>query len=145
MIRSFRESDLKAVENIYEKSNTALSLNVPAGFFRKDKKKFTDSTIRHCRNLVFEDKSRILGIISYSSEYIEGLFVLPESWNSGIGSELLKRALEEGNELRLQVYSDNTRALGFYKKHGFEISGKGICRMTGLPYFEMSRYEKKGI
>ena len=143
MIRSFRESDSKEIENIYEKSNSALSLNVSSGFFEKDKKNFTSSTIRHCKNLVFEDKNRMLGIISYSYNYIEGLFVAPEFWNLGIGSELLNRVFSEKRELHLQVYSDNARASGFYRKHGFEISGKGVCQMTGLPYFEMT-WCKKG-
>lgn len=142
MIRSFRESDSKEIETLYEKSNSAVSLNVPSGFFKKDKKKFTSSTIRQCKNLVFEDKNRIVGIISYSCDYIEGLFVAPEFWNTGIGSELLNRALGERKELHLQVYSDNARAVEFYRKRGFEVSGKGVCQMTGLPYFEMTRCEK---
>ena len=141
MIRNFRESDLRDIEEIYERSNEAVSLQVPSGFFKKDKENFSSRTIRQCRNLVFEENGRVTGVISFSEDYIEGLFVLPEYWNRGIGSALLNSALNGRKEFRLQVYADNRRAAEFYKKHGFRAVGSGICRMTGLKYIEMERTE----
>ena len=141
MIRNFRESDLRDIEEIYERSNNAVSLNVAPGFFKKDCKKFSLYTIRQCRNLVFEENGRVTGVISFSGSYIEGLFVLPEFWNRGVGSLLLNSALDGRKEFRLQVYADNTRAVGFYKKHGFITKGGGICPETGLKYLEMEKTE----
>lgn len=141
MIRNFRESDLKEIETVYEKSNDAVFLNVDPGFFRKDRKNFSSDTIRHCKNLVFEENGRVLGVVSFSGEYLEGLFVLPEFWNRGIGSALLNSALEDRRELRLQVYAGNSRAVGFYRGHGFRIVRSGVCQMTGLTYFEMEKTE----
>ncbi len=141
MIRNFRESDLHKIEEIYEKSNSANFLDTPAAFFKKDSKNFSSYTIRRCRNLVFEENGRISGVISFSDDYIEGLFVLPECWNRGIGSALLNSAADGKKELRLQVYADNARAVGFYSRHGFRIAGSGVCQMTGLTYFEMEKTE----
>ena len=142
MIRNFRESDIHDIETVYEKSNDALSLNVTPGFFKKDKKKFISSTLRSCRNSVYEHEGKVVGVISTSADYIEGLFVLPEFWGMGIGTKLLNSATAGKNEVFLQVYADNERALGFYKKNGFEISGSGVCRMSGLPYLEMRKSRK---
>lgn len=139
MIRNFKESDIHDIETIYEKSNNALSLKTEPGFFSRDKKNFISKTVRNCRNLVYENEGKAVGIISCSSDYIEGLFVLPEHWNKGIGSALLNSAFSEKNELSLQVYADNVRALAFYRNHGFEIVGSGVCPMTRLPYFEMRK------
>ena len=116
-------------------------MNVASGFFKKDSKKFSSRTIRQCRNLVFEENGRVKGVISLSDDYLEGLFVLPEYWNRGIGSALLNSALDGRKELRVQVYAGNTRAVGFYKKRGFVTKGSGICRMTGLEYLEMEKTE----
>jgi len=143
VIRNFKESDLHDIETIYEKSNNAVSLNVEPDFFKKDRKKFTSETIRRCRNLVCEHEEKVVGIISCSEDYIEGLFVLPDFWNKGIGTELLNSATAEKKELCLQVYSDNKRAIDFYRKRGFEIIGKGVCQMTNLPYFEMRKTHKQ--
>lgn len=143
MIRNFKESDIHDIETIYEKSNNAVALNVEPAFFSRDKKNFISKTLRSCRNLVYESEGKAVGIISCSSDYIEGLFVLPEHWNKGIGSALLNAVLSEKKELSLHVYADNGRAVGFYRKHGFEIAGNGICRMTRLPYFEMRKSGEK--
>lgn len=139
MIRNFKESDIHDIETIYEKSNKALSLKVRPDFFSRDKKDFISKTIRNCRNLVYESGGKAVGIVSCSKDYIEGLFVLPEHWNEGIGSALLDSALSEKKDLLLQVYADNERAVGFYRKHGFEVIRHGICPMTRLPYFEMGK------
>ena len=141
MIRNFRQSDLRDIEEIYEKSNNALCLKTPAGFFKNDKKNFSSYTLSRCRNLVFEENGRAAGVISFSDGYIEGLFVLPEYWNRGIGTALLNSAADGKKELRLQVYADNSRGFEFYRKRGFKVVGGGICRMTGLEYLEMERTE----
>ena len=140
MIRTFKESDLKVVADIYERSNNFLKLNVPKGFFSRDKKLFSSKTVRQCENLVYEKENKVVGVISCSENYIEGLFVLPEFWNQGIGSQLLEEFNAKKEELYLQVYSDHERAVKFYKKHGFRIVGNGICQMTGLPYLEMAKF-----
>lgn len=142
VIRNFKESDIHDIETVYEKSNNALSLNVTPDFFKKDKKKFVTSTIRSCKNSVYEHKGKVVGVVSSSADCIEGLFVLPEFWGRGIGTELLNSAMSGKDELFLQVYADNERAVRFYKKNGFEISGSGVCQMTSLPYFEMRKVRK---
>lgn len=143
MIRNFRESDIHDIETVYEKSNNALSLKVTPGFFKKDKKKFVTSTLRSCKNSVYEHVGKVVGIISFSSDCIEGLFVLPEFWGRGIGTELLNSVSSGKDELFLQVYADNERAINFYRKNGFEITGSGVCQMTQLPYFEMRKVQKQ--
>ena len=142
MIRNFRESDLHDIETVYEKSNSAVSLKVTPGFFKKDKKKFLSETLRCCKNSVYEHVGKVVGVVSSSADYIEGLFVLPEFWGKGIGTELLNSATIGKDEIFLQVYADNERAVNFYRKNGFEISGSGVCQMTRLPYFEMRKTRK---
>ncbi|MBQ4437527.1 GNAT family N-acetyltransferase [bacterium] len=142
MIRNFKESDIHDIETVYEKSNNALALNVSLDFFKKDKKKFVTSTLRSCKNSVYEHDGKVVGVVSSSADCIEGLFVLPEFWGRGIGTELLNSAMSGKDELFLQVYANNERAVRFYKKNGFEISGSGVCQMTSLPYFEMRKVRK---
>ena len=142
MIRNFKESDIHDIETVYEKSNNALALKVSPVFFKKDKKNFTSSTIRNCKTSVYEHEGKVVGIISSSEDCIEGLFVLPDFWNRGIGTELLNYATAGKDEVFLQVYADNKRAINFYRKNGFEITGNGVCQMTDLPYFEMRKVMK---
>lgn len=138
MIRAMKSADLPRIKEIYIKSNSAVNLNVPEDHFQKDSAFFTNETLYKCENWIFEQNGQVLGIISVSHDYIEGLFIHSDFWNKGIGSELLNYVLKIKKELRLQVYENNSNAIKFYKKHGFVITGGGICQMTELPYFEMN-------
>jgi len=56
---------------------------------------------------------------------IDGLHVLPEYQNIGIGTVLMQKALEwlGGGEIKLDVVSYNQKAINFYKKFGFVENG----------------------
>jgi ribosomal protein S18 acetylase RimI-like enzyme len=64
---------------------------------------------------------------------IRSLFVHPDRWRSGIGSELMDQALaalvEEGySEATVWSFDDNERANEFYERHGFVRDGAGQRR-----------------
>jgi putative acetyltransferase len=71
--------------------------------------------------------------------YLDQIVVAPEHWRSGVGAMLLaeaKRISPPG--LDLDVNTDNARAIGFYVKHGFAISGAGKNPISGKPVHRMS-------
>ena len=141
MIRALKSSDISAVATVYELANNSVNLPVQKDHFKKDALKYVSETIYKCENAVYEFDGIPVGIISVSSDYIEGLFVHPDHFGKGLGKDLLNHFLNKKEYLRLQVYEKNSRALSFYLKNGFRITGGGICQITGLPYFEME-YEK---
>lgn len=90
---------------------------------------------------VFEENETVLGYAmaakSYSTEFgkhciwIEDLYLKPEHCGKGTGSEFL-RFIEEkypGCLLRLEVETENERAVHVYRKNGFDV----------LPYTEMKK------
>lgn len=55
---------------------------------------------------------------------LASLYVAPDQQNCGIGGKLLENALAylgKDKDVVLDVVSYNDRAIGFYKRHGFEI------------------------
>ncbi|WP_075720746.1 GNAT family N-acetyltransferase [Roseburia sp. 499] len=83
---------------------------------------------------VFEKENKIAGYSmiakSYSTEYggiciwIEDLYIKPEYRGSGIGTQFFSYLEEQYGEnavrLRLEVEKDNARAIGVYKKCGYQ-------------------------
>jgi putative acetyltransferase len=71
--------------------------------------------------------------------YLDQIVVAPERWGSEIAALLLaeaKRISRAG--LDLDVNTDNDRAVRFYKKCGFVISGAGKNPISGKPVHRMS-------
>jgi putative acetyltransferase len=71
--------------------------------------------------------------------YLDQIVVAPERWGSGVGAALIaeaKRISPRG--LDLDVNSDNARALAFYGKEGFVITGAGKNPISGKPVHRLS-------
>jgi putative acetyltransferase len=70
---------------------------------------------------------------------LDQIVVAPEAWGMGVAAALIddaKRISPQG--LDLHVNTDNARAIRFYEKHGFAISGSALNWRSGAPVHKMS-------
>lgn len=86
---------------------------------------------------VYESDQKIQGFIGLNNDYIEGIFVSDKMQSQGIGKILLNDIKDKKNELRLNVYRKNTRAISFYQREGFEIQSDGLDEATGEKEYAM--------
>jgi putative acetyltransferase len=91
--------------------------------------------------IVAEAAGDMIGFVTIDTDtgYLDQLVVAPEYWGTGVGLELIdeaKRLSPSGVDLDVNV--DNARALAFYGKCGFAISGDGKNPITGRPIHRMS-------
>ena len=90
---------------------------------------------------VAESDGKMVGFVTVdvSTFDLDQIVVAPETWGMGVATALMaeaKRISPAG--LDLHVNTDNTRAIGFYEKHGFVISGEAINWRSGAPVHKMS-------
>lgn len=72
---------------------------------------------------------------------LDWLMVHPEFHGNGIASNLMKAGVEwlgEDRPMWLNVVRHNARAIGFYRKHGFEIDPDAECPHV-MPHWIMRR------
>lgn len=67
------------------------------------------------------DEDLILGFIGVADKKIEMLFLDPRYFGQGLGQKLLNFAVKELDADKLDVNEQNTTALRFYQKSGFEV------------------------
>jgi putative acetyltransferase len=71
--------------------------------------------------------------------YLDQIVVAPELWGSDIAAQLIAEARRLSPAgLDLDVNTDNSRAIRFYEKQGFSISGAGANPISGKPVHRMS-------
>jgi len=91
--------------------------------------------------VVAEADDRLLGFVTVdpASFDLDQLVVSPAAWGSGVARALLTEAKRiSPNGLDLHVNTDNLRAIRFYEKEGFVISGEAINWRSGAPVHKMS-------
>ncbi len=86
---------------------------------------------------------RPVGFISLLQTFIGGLFITPERQGSGIGGKLISHALKLKGELTLEVYTENTQAVSFYRRIGFQELSRRSVDDEGFP-FESARLHLAG-
>ena len=68
------------------------------------------------------DDGVVKGFVMAADKEIQKLFVEPVLQGTGIGAALLKYAVAETKADHLWALEKNTRAIGFYQRHGFAVT-----------------------
>ena len=69
------------------------------------------------------DDSVVKGFIQIHGTEVEKLFVEPVLQGNSIGAQLLEYAISEKNVDHLWALEKNTKAIAFYQRHGFRMTG----------------------
>jgi putative acetyltransferase len=70
--------------------------------------------------------------------YLDQIVVAPEAWGEKIAEALLAEAKRIcPQKIELHVNIDNARAIRFYEKHGFVVTGESKNPVSGRPVFAM--------
>ena len=75
-------------------------------------------------SLYVYDDGVVKGFIKIEGTYIARLFVEPVLQNASIGSQLLEYAIREHNADHLWALEKNVKAIRFYERHGFTVTGE---------------------
>jgi len=76
------------------------------------------------KNILVYDDGLIKGFIQINGTEICKIYVDTFFQNEGIGKELIEYAIYEYNANNLWALEKNERAISFYKKHGFNLTGE---------------------
>jgi putative acetyltransferase len=97
--------------------------------------------VPHAAITVAERSGQMVGFVTVDRRtgYLDQIVVAPEAWGSEAGALLIEEARRLSPQgLDLHVNQDNTRAIRFYDKHGFTISGQDVNPRSGAPVYKMS-------
>lgn len=83
---------------------------------------------------VWEEEGAVAGFIGMNPPKVEMLFVAPAYMGKGIGRALLDSVRGDWPLLEVDVNEQNTAAAGFYRRYGFEETGRSALDGQGKPY-----------
>lgn len=127
-------------------------LSVPEGTDLRDRYRTTVGT-EHRAFLIAVDTGRraVVGFTEFIWDPMEtkafvgeneaglrAIYVTPNRWGEGIGTELLTEGLHrippDRERLLLEVFQENNAAQGFYEARGFEPVAEGTFEIAGQSY-----------
>jgi putative acetyltransferase len=87
-----------------------------------------------------ERRGALLGFVTIDPKtgYLDQIVVAPEAWGQNIAEALLVEAKRIcPKKIELHVNANNARAIRFYEKHGFVVTGETTNPLSGRPVFGM--------
>lgn len=83
---------------------------------------------------VKSETGSIIGFVGVHDSKIEMLFILNEERGHGVGTLLLKYAIEKLNANKVDVNEQNPQAVGFYEHMGFKVKSRSPLDDMGKPF-----------
>ena len=105
------------------------------------RRRWRDELLPAAKVTIAETDGAMIGFVTVDPRtfYLDQIVVAPEHWRSGVGATLIAEAKRlSPNGLDLDVNTDNARAIAFYRKLGFAITGAGENPISGKPVHRMS-------
>lgn len=138
MIRDLKQKDIDKVMEIWLESTIKAHDFMPEKYWQDNYNAVKDIYIPQSKTYVYEEGEEIKGFISIlNDDFIGALFVSPNEQGKGIGSKLIEYANAKFNNLKLAVYKQNQKSVGFYIKKGFEILSEEINEDSGFEEYIM--------
>ncbi len=78
-------------------------------------------------------------VVNVAARYLDQIVVGPRAWGTGLGRALMddaKAVCPSG--LLLDVNKDNARAVAFYAREGFVVTGETVNPRSGLPVLKLA-------
>jgi putative acetyltransferase len=116
----------------------ALDFSARVAWWRE---RWRDELVGHATITIAERSGAMVGFVTVDPRtgYLDQLVVAPEEWGTEVGRLLVAEARRLSPAgLDLHVNLDNARAIRFYQKHGFIVSGQDQNQRSGAPVHKMS-------
>lgn len=121
----------------WQRTYPDLDFAARVGWWRE---RWRNELVPQARIVVAEMNGVLEGFVTVdpATGYLDQIVVAPAFWGSNVGPLLLdeaKRIAPKG--LELLVNKDNARAIAFYEKHGFVLTGEDVNPVSGRPVHRM--------
>lgn len=138
MIRALEKSDVGRTAEIWLDTNIRTHSFIPAEYWQENFEPVREMLLQ-AEIYVYEEENpkEIQGFIGLDGMYIAGIFVWHTAQSKGIGKCLLDYAKGKKNQLSLNVYQKNTKAVLFYQREGFQVYQESIDGNTGEKEYSM--------
>ena len=120
-IKKFDEKMTDDVMDIWLSTNQEAHDFIPNKYWEKNYKNMRKALTEELNVYVYNANGVVKGFVVMTDDaHIAGVYVDRAYRREGIGSKLLEKCKEEHENLTLDVYLKNQKALEFYKRHGFK-------------------------
>lgn len=134
IIAKYTEKDRSQLLQVWESSVLATHHFLTSADFEEIKALVQSIDFNQFEVYCLHSENRLAGFIGVLDKKVEMLFLHPDVCGQGWGSRLLRFAMTELLADKVDVNEQNTSAVHFYRRHGFEVYERTETDDQGKPY-----------
>ena len=121
LFRQASVSDAPAIARLHRASRAAAMPWLPVIHSPHEVLEFFHDQVLPSQTVIVADKlGQVAGFVAYADGWLNHLYVAPNAWRDGTGSQLLRRGQAASSTLQLWTFQRNNTARAFYVRFGFE-------------------------
>ena len=124
MIRKMKSTDINRVMDIWLSTNLEAHPFINSNYWYQNLSNVQNAIQQAEVYCSVSANDHIQGFIGLQENYIAGLFIAKEYQSQRPGTKLLNVAKGKHQQLILDVYLENQRAIKFYQQNGFQITNR---------------------
>lgn len=119
VLRPAVKDDLEAIAGLFTRSRRLLSFLPDLNSEKEDQDFIETAVMRDHEVTVALCADSIVGFIATGDGWVDHLYIHPDHIRHGVGSRLLRSAMNGAGGLKLWTFQKNEPARAFYERHGF--------------------------
>jgi GNAT superfamily N-acetyltransferase len=121
-IRLANFADAEAITEVMTASRNVALPYLPNHHSRVQIQRWVEETVLNNSTVwIAEVNNKTVGFLALNGDELDHLYVHPDFWSKGIGSQLLALDKEQSQKLKLFTFQRNDRSRRFYEHHGFKL------------------------
>lgn len=139
MIRKYKPSDLDPIMDIWLDASIKGQAFISSDYWQSHSDTVRNDYMPQSEVFVYEKDGVLLGFMAVvGGRHIGALFVSPSHWRQGVGKALMAYGLSNYHPpITLAAFTENARAVAFYKGLGFKVKEEEIEAESGHPEYIM--------
>jgi len=139
-LRSYRAEDEDAAIELWrqtwQQAYPSIDFTARVAWWRE---RWRNELVPNAAIVVAEQAHALIGFVTIDgSGYLDQLVVSPDHWGAKLATALVDEAKRlSPDRITLLVNKDNTRAIRFYERNGFEHAGEDVNPTSGRPVLKM--------
>ncbi|RDW22110.1 N-acetyltransferase [Oceanobacillus chungangensis] len=126
----------KLVEIWYEGSLIAHDF-IDKDYWKSQQTEMKEKYLPMSETYVISNDNDVVGFVSMVNNYLAALFIDVKHQGEGYGKGLLNFIKRRRENIQLNVYKKNNKAVNFYLENGFVIENESLDEQTGEEEFLM--------